>query len=86
MYTLIMTCCVLKLTFFGNKLMISIILIILYLVYLNLSGNLIHLTLHCESPSLLCVLFTLVYPTLFDTFYEKQPPAIGIQLGWYLKY
>ena len=40
----------------------------------GLSENLIYPTLCCESPPLLCVLFTLIYPTpgLSDTFYEKQ--------------
>ena len=40
----------------------------------GLYENLIYPTLHCESPSLLCVQFTLIYPTpgLSDTFYEKQ--------------
>ena len=40
----------------------------------SLSENLIYLTLCCESPPPLCVLFTLIYPTpgLSDTFYEEQ--------------
>ena len=48
-----------------------------HLVYLKLAypkTYLIYLTLHCESPSLLSVQFTLMYPTpgLSDTFYEEQ--------------
>ena len=40
----------------------------------GLSENLIYPTLHWESPSPLCVQFTLIYPTpgLSDTFYEEQ--------------
>ena len=39
-----------------------------------LSKNLIYPTVHCESQSLLYVLFTLIYPTpgLSITFYEEQ--------------
>ena len=40
----------------------------------GLSENLIYLTLHCELPSLLCVQFTLIYPTpsLSNKYYEEQ--------------
>ena len=36
----------------------------------SLSENLIYLTVHCEPPSLLCVQFSLIYPTpgLSDTY------------------